>query len=481
MEQFDLVVLGAGPAGIAAAIRAHDLGRSVLVIERDKLGGAGIHNGALSSKTLWELAKDYATACRVDRGYRAENVTLSYAAVTATVRAAEGERRQLFEREFAGLAVHGPGKLAVRAGTGRFVSPTVVRITAADGSTADVTASFFLVATGSRPRALPGIVADGVRVLTSDHLEALPEFPESLVVIGAGVVGCEYATIFSRFGRTKVHLLDREARILPFEDEDVSEVIEASFREMGLTLHHHTRLASLSPRADGVTVNLIGPSGPTVLEASHVLLSVGRVPNTDDLGLAEAGVQLTPGGVIVAEDTRTSVPHIYGAGDTTADIAVANVAELEGRHAVERMFGLDPKPLSYGALSSILFLAPEVASVGMNEQQAKAAGVPYRVAVVHNALVARNVAMRATRGFVKLLARPDGRLIGIRVVGPQASSTIQGVALLIDRGGTVEDLVHCFHPHPSIPEGVQECARLLLGRSLYKPEIHPGALRLASG
>jgi dihydrolipoamide dehydrogenase len=205
------------------------------------------------------------------------------------------------------------------------------------------------------------------------------------------------------------------------------------------------------------------------------------VPNTDGIGLAEVGVKLLPNGSIDADRTATAVPTIYAAGDTTADIALANVAELEGRHAVERMFGLDPEPLRYEALSSILFLAPEVAAVGLNEQQAQKSGVHYRVARVSNHLVARNVAMRATRGFVKLLATKEGKLLGLRVVGPQASSTIQGVAFLIDRGGTLTDIDRCIHPHPAIPEGVQECARLLLGRSVLKPEVHGDALRVGEG
>ena len=301
------------------------------------------------------------------------------------------------------------------------------------------------------------------------------------MVVGAGVVGCEYATVFARFGRTAVHLLDRESRILPFEDEDVSQTIAGSFREMGMTIHHRTRLTSVVSDDDGVSCVLEGPDGPVTVEASHVLFSIGRVANVDAIGLAEAGVKLTASGTIEVDDTRTSQPHVFAAGDTTADVALANVAELEGRHAVEKMFGLDPRPLSYDALSSILFLSPEVASVGLNEQQAKQKGVPYRVAVVGNGAVARNVAMRETTGFVKLLAHPDGRLLGLRVVGPQASSTIQGVALLIDRGGTIEDLDRCFHPHPAVPEGVQECARLLLERSVYKPGVHPQLLRVGSG
>jgi dihydrolipoamide dehydrogenase len=477
MTHFDLVVLGAGPAGFAAAMRARDLGKRVLVVERDRPGGAGLHHGALSSKTLWELAKDYATACSTDRGFVARDVQLSYPEVCRAVAEAVGERREQLEHQLGTLA---PG-LEVARGHGRFVDPHTVEVTGSDGVSARYTSDFFLIATGSRPRRLPGIEVDGRRVLTSDHLEDLPDFPRELVILGAGVVGCEYATVFARFGKTRVHLLDRAPRILPFEDEDVSAFVTDSFRRLGVTVHGDTRLDRVRVVEDGVVCTLIGPEGPYDLEGSHLLLSIGRVPNTDEIGLDVAGVQVDKGGAIVATDTQTTAPHIYAAGDVTADVALVNVAEIEARHAVERMFGASPCELRYDALSSILFLAPEVATVGLGEQLARQRGVPYRVAVVDNALVPRNIAMRATRGFVKLLASPDGRLLGLRVVGPQASSAIQGVALLIDRGAHLEDLERCFHPHPAVPEGVQECARLLLGRSVLRPEAHPGRLRVGSG
>lgn len=479
MDRFDLCVLGGGPAGFAAAMRAIDLGRRVLLVERDRLGGAGIHRGALSSKTLWELAQDFATAQRTDRGYRAGALSLSYAEVMAAVAAATAERRGLLERQAEALAA--TGRLTVVRGTGRFVDPHHVEIERSEGTVVRAGADHFLVATGSTPRRLPDLPVDGRRVLTSDHLEDLEDFPRELVVLGAGVVGCEYATIFSRFGRTRVHLIDRERRILPFEDPDVAEVVTASFRAMGMDVHHSCRLARAEARDDGVDCVLEDEHGTETVRASHLLLSIGRAPNTAGLGLAEIGVEVEKNGAIRVRDTATTVPHVYAAGDTTADIALANVAELEGRHAVERMFGVDPKPVRYEALSSILFLAPEVAAVGLNESQAKARGLPYVAARLDNALVPRNIAMRETQGFVKLLAAPDHRLLGLRVVGPHASSTIQGVAFLIDRGGTLEDIDGCIHPHPAIPEGVQECARLLLGRSVHKPEAHAGAMRVVAG
>jgi len=478
-ERYDLCILGGGPAGFAAAVRAYDLGKTVALVERGRPGGAGIRDGALSSKTLWHLGLDYARACRSDRGYAGAGLPLSWSEVLAQVGAACAEAEELIQRQLAWMARPSPrgGRVDVIAGTGRFVTAHVVDVAGADGSTR-VAADRFLIAVGSRPRVLPGVEVDGDRIATSDQVERWPAPPARLAVIGAGVVGCEYATVFASFGATHVEILDRQPRILPFEDEDVAACVARSFTTCGIHVHRQARLESCRRDGDGVALVLHTDEGVLTRHVDRVLLAVGRTPATDGLGLDAPGVQLTAGGSIVVDGTRTTARHVWAAGDATADVMLANMAEIEARHAVEDMFGLEPPPIVYDAQSAILFLRPEVASVGLNEQMARDRGIPYRAAVVSARLLRRNLAMRATDGFVKLLARRDGRLLGLRVVGPQAGSCIQGVALLIASGGTVEDLDRCVHPHPAVTEGVQEAARLLLGRSLYDPEAVDGLCRV---
>jgi dihydrolipoamide dehydrogenase len=254
---------------------------------------------------------------------------------------------------------------------------------------------------------------------------------------------------------------------------------------MGVVIHRASKLESLKI-ADGeveyVITNAEGKS--ETIRVEKALVSVGRAPNTRDLDLEAAGGRLGQGGGVVVEHTRSTAPHVYAAGDTTMDIALVNVAELEGRYAVEAMFGLNPRPIHYEALSAIMFLRPEVASVGLNEMKAREKKIPYRVGVVDNRLVCRNLAMRNTQGFVKLLAHKDtGKILGLRALGPQASSTIQGVAFLIEMGATLDDIDRCVHPHPAIPEGVQECARMILGRSVLKVDVfgREGLMRLGEG
>ncbi len=488
MAIWDLCVIGAGPAGYAAAMRAHDLGKRVVLIERDRVGGAGIHAGALSSKTMWHLSNDYATAKAVDRGYRAVGgIEVSYASVTEGVRQAVAERRGILDRQLEGLSKPYPSGAVVTLvrGDAKFIDPHTVEVKKLDGTVEAITADNFLLATGSRPRVPDGIEVCGKIIVTSDHIESWQEFPESMVIVGAGVIGCEYATMFANFGKTKINIIDRQPRILPFEDEDVAEEVAGSFEQLGVTIHRASKLESLKTvdgRVEYVISNADGKK--ETIRVDKALLSVGRIPNTAGLGLDAIGVKLDRSSGVVVEQTRSSVAHIYAAGDTTMDIALVNVAELEGRFAVERMFGLEPLPIQYEALSSIMFLHPEVASVGLNELKAKELGIPYRVGVVDNRLVSRNIAMRATRGFVKLLVeKQSSKILGLRVVGPQASSTIQGIAFLIHMGAQLEEVVHCVHPHPAIPEGVQECARMLLGRSVLKPDIFgpEGLLRCGEG
>lgn len=486
-ERFDLCVLGAGPAGYAAAMRAHDLGKKVLLIERDRVGGAGIHAGALSSKTMWHLSNDYAIASRTDRGYTAHQIDLSYAAVMTSVRQAVTERRDQLMLQLEALAAPSDngGQVCFQEGLGRFLSPHEVEVVAPDGGAQRFVADYFLVATGSSPRRPPGIEVDGQHIITSDHIEALGDFPKSMVILGAGVVGCEYATMFANFKQTQINLIDQQPRILPFEDPDVSEVIAGNFQNMGITIHHQSKLQSMRVVDGQVEYVLSDPTGLLApIRVERALVSIGRVPNTATLQLDRAGVTVSPNGSIPVQNGQSIVPHIYAAGDLTLDIALVNVAELEGRYAVEHMFGLQPDPIRYEALSSIMFLSPEVASVGLSEQQAQQRGIPYRVARVQNRLINRYIAMRSTRGFIKLLATPDqpGKVLGLRVVGPQAASTIQGTAFVIDQGGTVLDIDRCLHAHPAVPEGVQECARLLLGRSVNKPSVFgPAMLRCAAG
>jgi dihydrolipoamide dehydrogenase len=292
-----------------------------------------------------------------------------------------------------------------------------------------------------------------------------------MVIVGAGVIGCEFTTIFSGFGRTQVNLIDKGDRILPFEDPDVVQVIEMTMEDKGVNIHRNSKLSSIKVVGGRVEYELEYNDGRTEkYNVEKALVSVGRQPNYENLGLEEIGIEINERGIL-DNDTQTNIPNIYAVGDITADIALVNVGELEARHAVEKIYSTPERQLNYENISTIMFLDPEVAGVGLNELQAKEKGLNYKVASVSYDCVPRAIANRDTRGFIKMLVSNDdqNKILGMRVVGQGASASIQAVALLISMDKGIEELAECVHPHPSITEGIQECVRLLLGKSLFKP------------
>ncbi len=483
---FDLCVIGCGPGGFAGAMRAVDLGRRVCVIEADQIGGAGVMWGALASKTLWELAKDYDVARKVDRGYRAAGLSVDFAAVRATVGAAVAEKQGQLLRQIEAFSPGrrpGGGSVSYLRGRARFKDPEHLDVNLADGGRAEVGADFFLIATGSRPRSLPQIATDQQRILDSDGVLDLTGFPRRLVIVGAGIIGCEYATIFSNFGRTRVFLVDHAERVIPYEDDDVGDFVSASLTANGVEIHHSAMLRDVIRGADGLEVILDFAGGQSrALAADAVLVAVGRKPQLDDLGLDRAGIGTDDRGYLPVDGDGRVAGRIFACGDVTAHPALVNLAEMESRHAVAAMFGAPRRPLSYRNMSTVMFFKPSLAAVGLSEKACRKKGIAYRVAYFSNALLTRAIAMRATNGFVKIIVGDDGqqKILGMRAAGPQASSTIMTVAMLIDQDRGLAEVLKSIHPHPTMSEAIQECLRLLSGDSIYKPEAFPDLLRIRS-
>jgi len=471
MEKYDLAIIGAGPSGYASAMRALDFKKKILLVERTRLGGTGVTNGALSSKTWWELATETAMVHKNLKRFNMEAPQINYKEVQAEVIKATSRRKDLLKNHMDKLNDSNyKGLLNYEMGNATLISKNEISIEA-DGKTRTIWADYIILATGSRPRELPYIPLDEKIVMTSEGIEKLEDFPESMVIVGAGVIGCEYATIFSGFGKTKVNLIDKGDRILPNEDEDVVKVIESNMEANGVLIHRNSRLTRMDIVDGKVQYELEYNDGrKEIFNVEKALLSVGRVPNYENLGLEEIGVKMDQSGII-DDDTQTSVPNIYAVGDITADIALVNVGELEGRYAVERIFGKPKRKLVYENISTIMFLNPEVAGVGLNEIQARKKGIDYKVASLSYECIPRAIAQRNTQGFIKLLVTNDEqmKILGMRVIGQHASSAIQAVALLISMDKGIEELAECVHPHPSIIEGIQEVVRMLMGKSLFKP------------
>lgn len=475
MKKYDVCIIGAGPAGYAAAMRAIDFHKKVILIEKDKLGGAGIHQGALWSKTWWELAREADILKTNNEMLNLGKVHFSYKNVKEEVDAAVKERVDLLSHHMNNINVGMENDLfEFVSGTAKVMTPNQVRISRNHGSDDEtIEADYILCATGSRPRKLDHIPIDEEHIYTSDGLGKLQGFPRSMVILGAGVIGCEFATIFSSFGETRVYLIDKGDRILPFEDPDVVEVIEKNLEANGVTIHRNSQLVEMKIQEDEVVYTLEYNDGrKEVFQVEKALVSVGRVPNHEDLFDDSVGVEMDNRG-IKDELTQTSVPNIFAIGDITADISLVNVGELEGRFAVEKIFGQPEEALIYENISTIMFLKPEVAGVGMNETQAQKEGLDYKVVSLDYGCIPRAIAMRNTEGFIKIMVSNDDqmKILGMRVVGEHASSAIQAVALLISMGKGIQALAELIHPHPSIIEGIQECGRMLMGKSMFKPAV----------
>lgn len=478
MDKYDLVVIGAGPSGYAAAMRSLDFKKKTLLIERDKLGGAGVTNGALSSKTWWELSRETASFRKNLKRFNIGIPSINYREIQEEVIRAVAERRTMLEDHLHLLKdSRYCDLLSFKHGTARLIGNHEIEITAADQTKEVVWSDYIVLATGSRPRYLPELPIDEKIVMTSDGIESMDDFPESMVIVGAGVIGCEYATIFSGFGKTKVHLIDKGARILPFEDDDIVHVIERNMENNGVLIHRNSRLINMEIKHGRVEYELEYDDGTKgTFNVEKALVAVGRTPNYEGLWEDHVNISISKRG-IEDSDTQTNVSNIYAVGDITADISLVNVGELEGRYAIEKIFG-DPRKLIYENISTIMFLSPEVAGVGLNETQAREKGIDYKVVTLDYSCIPRAIAKRNTQGFIKLLVSNDDamKVLGVKIVGNHASSAIQAIALLISMGEGIEGIAECVHPHPSITEGIQECARMLLGKSMFKPGALKGKL-----
>lgn len=475
MEHYDLIVIGGGPSGYAGAMRAIDFGKKVLLIEKKRIGGAGVYDGVLTSKTLWEYSQKVSSIRESIPDYE-----VNFDELFKTVNEAVFERKTQMTVHLRILQNLKPHLFFYEKGSALLIDKHTIQITKEDGLIKKVSADNILIATGSRPRKTPNITVDEKIIVTSDGIKNLKSIPKSMVVLGAGVIGCEFATIFSNMGKTKVYLIDKAERILPFEDEDIANVVSDNLEAKGAVIHHGASLKRMEIVNGEVEYELEYKDGrKEVIHVQIALLSIGRVANAENLGLDKIGIKLNDRGGIWNDDTQTNISNIYAAGDVTTEVALVNVGEREARHAVVRMFGPIVKPLSYKNISTIMFLNPEVAAVGMSEQDLVAKGIAHKVVKLDYATNARAIAMRKTSGFFKIIVTNDNgmRILGMRAVGEHASSAIQAVAYLIYTNQGIRELADMMHPHPSIIEGVQECLRMLLNKSIYKPYVFKDRLK----
>lgn len=460
---YDLAVLGSGPGGYVAAIRAGQLGLKTIVVEKDDLlGGTCLHVGCIPTKALLHTAEimDKLGSAR-QFGVVVEKARLDWEALQTrkdrVVRKLAAGVAYLFKKN--GVeSVRGFGSLA---GAGRLDVKSGNEITT-------LQARNIIIATGSEPRSLPGIEIDGENVITNEEILALPRQPKSMAVIGAGAVGVEFASMFASFG-TKVILLEILPRVLPIEDQEISKTLEKILGKRGVEILTGTRVGSFTMKNQVVEITSELPDGSSRgLGVEKLLVAVGRRPRTENIGLEKVGIQTEKGMVPVNEFMETRAGGIYAIGDIVSSPQLAHVASAEAILAVEKMAGLDVRPINYDRMPSCTYCNPEVASVGLTEEKAKEKGYEVKVGRFPFSANSKASILAEADGMVKVVseARYD-ELLGVHIIGPHATDMIAEVCVALEHEATTESLMRVVHPHPTLSEAVMEAAHAAFGHAIH--------------
>lgn len=451
-HEFDVVVLGGGSGGYAAAIRASELGKKVALIEKDKVGGTCLHRGCVPTKALLhtaEIADHVREAAAV--GVDASLTGFDPARMTAY-------REGIVAKKYRGLqSLLSTRGITVVAGEGRLSADRSVIVGEDEYAGADV-----ILATGSQTRSLPGIEVGG-RVLTSETALTLDTVPGSVVVLGGGVIGVEFASAWRSLG-VDVLIVEALDRLLPAEDAASSKALERAYRKRGIRTALSTRCEGVSPREDGVAVTL---SDGAVVEADYVLVAVGRGPVTDGLGLDEAGVTRDRGFVVVGDDLQTSVPHVWAVGDIVPGLQLAHRSFQQGIFVAERIAGLAPVAVPESTIPRVSYSHPEVASVGLTEEQARAAHGDRVAAYEFNLAGNAKSEILGTAGFAKVVRIVDGPVVGVHLVGDRVGELITEGQLAIGWEAHPEDIAPFVHAHPTQSEALGEAFLALAGKPLH--------------
>ena len=458
MEKYDIIVIGSGPGGYVAAIRAAQCGKRVAVVEKADAGGVCLNWGCIPTKALVRSAQVYAD-CK--------------AAATFGV-AIEGEVKpdwtKMVERERMVATTMNKGvqflfkknNIDVIAGFGKLKSAHVVDV---DG--VEYEADNVILATGARPRVMPFMPIDGEHIISSKEALVLPSLPETMIVVGSGAIGSEFAYIYATMG-VKVTIVEYMPQIMPLEDEDTAKAMERAFRKLRATVMTSTTVKQVSVREDGkCVVDIEGKKGAQTLEADVVLSAVGIKSNIEGIGLEELGIEVERDKIKVDNHYKTNVDGVYAIGDIIATPALAHVASAEAIHCVEYICGLNPEDVDYSTIPSCIFTSPEVASVGLTEQQVRDMGVEYKVGKFPYTASGKATAAGERDGFVKLIFDAEEKLLGAHFVGHNVTEMIGEPTLAKSLGITAHRIARTIHAHPSMHEAVMEAAEDAMGCAIH--------------
>ena len=461
--KYDIIVIGSGPGGYVAAVRAAQAGKRTAIVEREALGGVCLNWGCIPTKALLKSASVYhyvknAAAYGIDIEGEAK----------ADISKIVARSRGVAETMSKGIDfLMKKNKIDVLRGHGSIESKGVVAVENEEGRTL-YEADHIILATGARPRQMPFIPVDGEKIITSREALVINELPESIVVIGSGAIGSEFAFLFAQLG-VKVTIVEYLPNLMPLEDEEVSKTMERAFRKMRATVYTGTTVKAARVNDEGrCEVDIEGKKGAETLVADMVLAAVGIKTNTENIGLEKVGIELERDKIKVNEHYQTAVEGIYAIGDLIPTPALAHVASAEAIHCVDAICGRSPQPIDYSTIPSCVYTSPEVASVGLTEKQAAEKGIELKVGRFQFTASGKAAAAGERDGFVKLLfdAATD-KLIGAHFVGMNVTEMIAEPTVAKALGATAEVLAHTIHPHPTMNEAVMEAAEAALGHAIH--------------
>lgn len=458
---YDVAVIGGGPGGYVAAIRAAQLGAKVLLIEKAQLGGVCLNRGCIPTKTLLKSAEKWRDLKHCSEfGLFADNISFTYQGVTTRMQQVVAQMKKGVEQLVTS------NRISLIAGTARLTAPNQIRVTT-PLETLQCFAEKIILATGSLPLELPIPGKELTGVMNSDKLLELTELPKDLVIIGAGAVGIEFASIFQTFG-SNVTVIDRLPTILPTVDQDIVKRLALLLRKQGIKLLTNRAVSKITAGTSCLLVEVSDGVTTRQIEADKILTSIGRTPVVSELGLAELGIEYDQKGIYVDEKMETSRKGIYAIGDVTGKYMWAHAASAAGLIAGENVCGKNLS-IDYKAVPSCIYLTPEVAMVGITEEQASVQGRPYKISKFNFAANGKAVSMGEPDGLVKIIADPvNDKLLGMHIFGAHASDLIMEGVLAIQNSLPVSAIAHTIHPHPSLSETIMECAHGIHGPSVHQ-------------
>lgn len=462
MSKYDLIVIGSGPGGYVAAIRASQLGMKVAVVEKAEIGGICLNWGCIPTKALLKSANvfEYITHAK-DYGIEVKDFKADLPGMVKRSREVAASNSKgvqfLFKKN----------KIELIEGTGKLKKGGKVEVTDASGKKTEYEGKNTIVATGGRSRELPSMKIDGKKIIGYREAMILNTIPKKLLVVGSGAIGVEFAYFYRAVG-TEVTIVEFLPRIVPVEDEEVSKALDKSFKKMGMTIHTNSEVTKVDTSGKGCVATVKTPTGEIKIEADIVLSAVGVATNLEGIGLEEVGVKTEKGKVVVDDFYKTNVPGVFAIGDIVKGPALAHVASAEGIICVENIAGKNPKPLNYNNLPGCTYCAPEIASVGYTEEAAKKAGYEIKVGRFPFSASGKAKAAGATDGFVKVIFDAKyGEWLGAHFIGANVTEMIAEVVVARNLETTGHEIIKSVHPHPTMSEAIMEAAAAAYGEVIH--------------